>query len=54
MIGDDGAQLGVMDVARALQLARDAEVDLVEVAPNSGIFAPGWDVDAAFRPTPSS
>ena len=24
-----------MDVARALQLARDAEVDLVEVAPNS-------------------
>ena len=35
VIGDDGAQLGVMDVARALQLARDAEVDLVEVAPNS-------------------
>ncbi|MEC9445816.1 MAG: translation initiation factor IF-3 [Chloroflexota bacterium] len=35
VIGDDGAQLGVMEVARALQLARDAEVDLVEVAPNS-------------------
>ena len=35
MIGDNGAQLGVMDVARALQLARDSEVDLVEVAPNS-------------------
>ncbi|MQF90953.1 MAG: translation initiation factor IF-3 [SAR202 cluster bacterium] len=35
VIGDDGAQLGVMDVAKALQLARDADVDLVEVAPNS-------------------
>ena len=35
MIGDDGAQLGVMDVKQALQLARDADVDLVEVAPNS-------------------
>ena len=22
-------------------------------SPNSGIFAPGWDVDVAFRPTPS-
>ena len=35
MIGEDGDQLGVMDVRRALQLARDADVDLVEVAPNS-------------------
>ena len=35
MIGDDGAQLGVMDVKQAMQLARDADVDLVEVAPNS-------------------
>ncbi|NQW22755.1 MAG: translation initiation factor IF-3 [SAR202 cluster bacterium] len=35
VIGDNGAQLGVMDVARALQLAREGEVDLVEVAPNS-------------------
>ncbi|PKB69859.1 MAG: translation initiation factor IF-3 [SAR202 cluster bacterium Io17-Chloro-G5] len=35
VIGDDGAQLGVMDVAKALRLARDADVDLVEVAPNS-------------------
>ena len=35
VIGGDGAQLGVMDVGRALQLARDSEVDLVEVAPNS-------------------
>ena len=35
MIGEDGEQLGVMEVRRALQLARDADVDLVEVAPNS-------------------
>lgn len=35
MIGEDGDQLGVMDVTRALQLARDSDVDLVEVAPNS-------------------
>ena len=35
VIGDNGDQLGVMEVARALQLARDADVDLVEVAPNS-------------------
>ncbi|MDA1128486.1 MAG: translation initiation factor IF-3 [Chloroflexi bacterium] len=35
VIGDEGAQLGVMDLSRALQLARDADVDLVEVAPNS-------------------
>ena len=35
MIGGDGSQLGVMDLARARQMARDAEVDLVEVAPNS-------------------
>ena len=35
VIGGDGAQLGVMDVGKAMQLARDSEVDLVEVAPNS-------------------
>ena len=35
MIGEDGDQLGVMDVRRALQLAREADLDLVEVAPNS-------------------
>ena len=35
MIGEDGEQLGVMEARRALQLARDADVDLVEVAPNS-------------------
>ncbi len=35
MIAEDGEQFGVMEVRRALQMARDAEVDLVEVAPNS-------------------
>ena len=35
VIGGDGSQLGVMELNRALQLARDTEVDLVEVAPNS-------------------
>ena len=35
MIAEDGEQLGVLDVRQALQLARDANVDLVEVAPNS-------------------
>ena len=35
MIGEDGGQLGVMDVRQALKLARDADIDLVEVAPNS-------------------
>ena len=35
VIGEDGSQLGVMAVAQAMRLAQDAEVDLVEVAPNS-------------------
>ena len=35
LIGDDGAQLGVMDIAQARELARNSELDLVEVAPNS-------------------
>ncbi len=35
VIGGDGSQLGVMETRRALQMARDADVDLVEVAPNS-------------------
>ena len=32
MIGADGEQLGVMPTARALELAREANLDLVEVA----------------------
>lgn len=35
MIGEDGEQLGVMDVRDAVQKARAAGVDLVEVAPNA-------------------
>ncbi len=35
MIGDAGEQLGVVPLSKALQLANEAEVDLVEVAPNA-------------------
>jgi translation initiation factor IF-3 len=35
VIGEDGEQLGVMDVRDAVQKARAAGVDLVEVAPNA-------------------
>ena len=35
VIGENGDQLGVMEARRALQLARDSDLDLVEVAPNS-------------------
>ena len=35
VIGENGEQLGVMTVGEALRAARTAEVDLVEVAPNS-------------------
>ena len=35
VIAEDGEQFGVMDIKRAQQMARDADVDLVEVAPNS-------------------
>ena len=35
MISEDGEQLGVMDVRDAIQRARAAGVDLVEVAPNA-------------------
>lgn len=33
LIGEDGSKLGVMGVAQALDLARQADLDLVEVAP---------------------
>lgn len=33
VIGADGAQLGVLDTAQAMTMAREAELDLVEVAP---------------------
>lgn len=35
VIGDDGQQLGVMSLENALRLARERELDLVEVAPTA-------------------
>ncbi|MSP79246.1 MAG: translation initiation factor IF-3 [Dehalococcoidia bacterium] len=35
IIGENGEQIGVMPTFQALQMARDKELDLVEVAPNS-------------------
>ena len=35
MIHEDGTQLGVMSKAEALEKAREAELDLVEISPNA-------------------
>ncbi|MEE0465011.1 MAG: translation initiation factor IF-3 [Christensenellales bacterium] len=35
VIGADGEQLGIMSVKEALELAREADVDLVKVAPSA-------------------
>lgn len=35
MIADEGEQLGIMDVPRALVIARERGLDLVEVSPNA-------------------
>lgn len=35
VIGENGEQLGVMDAYRALSLARDADLDLVKIAPTA-------------------
>lgn len=35
LIGANGEQLGVVDIRTALRMAEDAEVDLVEIAPNA-------------------
>jgi len=35
LIGDDGEQLGIMSIRAALQAAEDAELDLVEIAPQA-------------------
>lgn len=35
MISADGEQLGVLPIARALELAEEQDLDLVEVAPNA-------------------
>lgn len=35
VIGEDGDQLGIMAISRALELAQKADLDLVEIAPDS-------------------
>ncbi len=35
VIGEDGDQLGIMSTQRALELAQKAQLDLVEIAPDS-------------------
>ena len=35
LVSDDGEQLGVMPVKEAMRLAREAELDLVKIAPNA-------------------
>jgi len=35
VVGPDGAQLGVMAIQKALELANQAELDLIEVAPSA-------------------
>lgn len=35
VIDHEGVQMGVISIAEALQMARDAELDLVEVSPNT-------------------
>ncbi len=35
MVDEDGKQLGIMSVSEALRLARERNLDLVEVAPNA-------------------
>ena len=35
VIGKDGEQLGVMSIAKAMQLADEAELDLVKIAPTA-------------------
>ena len=35
LIGADGGQIGVVDTARAIEIAEEAELDLVEIAPDA-------------------
>ena len=35
LIGENGEQLGIMSSREAMQLARDAELDLVKIAPTA-------------------
>jgi len=36
LVGPDGEQIGIVTIERARQLARDSQLDLVEVAPLAG------------------
>ena len=33
LIGEDGQQLGIVDIKEAMRMAREAELDLVKIAP---------------------
>ena len=35
MIGEDGEQLGIMSAKEALKLAKEADLDLVKIAPTA-------------------
>lgn len=35
LIGEDGTQMGVMSIKEAMRLAREADLDLVKIAPNA-------------------
>ena len=35
LIGKDGEQIGIVPISQALQAARDAKLDLVEIAPQA-------------------
>ena len=35
LIGEDGARMGVMSIKEAMRLAREADLDLVKIAPNA-------------------
>src|SRR5687767_9575679 len=35
LVDEDGAQIGVVETAKALEMAQERDLDLVEVAPNS-------------------
>ena len=35
LIGEDGQQLGIVDIKEAMRMAREAELDLVKIAPGA-------------------
>ena len=42
LIGEDGQQLGIMSSREAMKIAREAELDLVKIAPQAK--PPGWKI----------